>query len=132
MWGREAAEGPGKQEHAQERQHRQPHMNYVPSSVIFAGAPLSGPHLSPDCLQEGLDPEQLGKITPFSPVGAEALMRNQNNPHPRVMLTDAHRAVMSAAQEGRTVIDAGTGGEAVSAGPAIAPPDLSEGIEEAL
>jgi hypothetical protein len=79
-----------------------------------------------------IDQSQMGSIAPFTADGIEAVLRKQENPHPRQMLADACRVVIRAASDGVTSIDAHIVNEALADTSVIAVPDLSEGIESAL
>lgn len=108
-----------------------------PTSPNSVELPLPNRNQAKDIVVAHLDYYRIaanaaGAIAPFTEEGIEALMRNQENPHPRAMLTDAYRAVTRAAQEDLAQIDGDCVRTAISDVAAIALPDLSEGIEDAL
>ena len=78
------------------------------------------------------NPEDKGSIKPFSEDGMDAILKNKEMLHPRVLLSNAAKVIQHALQSGATIIDAALVTSAMDRSVTIATPDFTDGIENAL
>lgn len=78
------------------------------------------------------NPEDRGAIKPFSEEGMNALLKNKEMLHPRVLLSNAAKVIQHALLSGATIIDAALVEAAMDRSVPIATSDFTEGIENAL
>ncbi len=78
-----------------------------------------------------INKSEKGSIKPFTDDGIEALLKNKQMLHPRVMLSNAAQVVFHAAQAGKTVVDAEVVNSAMDT-KVIQTTDVTDGIEGAM
>ena len=78
------------------------------------------------------NPEDKGSIKPFSEEGMDAILKNKEMLHPRVLLSNAAKVIQHALQSGATTIDAALVNSAMDRSVTISTPDVTEGIDNAL
>jgi hypothetical protein len=79
-----------------------------------------------------IDQSEKGTIKPFTQDGIDALLKNRQMLHPRVLLSNAANVVSYAVDAGISVIDAGCVDAAMDNPPSLSTPDFTDGIDSAL
>ena len=79
-----------------------------------------------------VNPQDKGSVKPFSEEGMDALLKNKEMLHPRVLLSNASKVIQHALQSGAATIDAALVQAAMDNSASVATPDFTEGIEGAL
>jgi len=111
-----------------------------PSSPNSIELPLPSKDQAQEIIMAHLDHYRINTdenrtIKPFTEDGMEALLRDRQNTHPRILLGTGAKVMLYAVEKGRTIIDSDCVKASLAleaGGTTLAAPDVTEGIDSAL